>query len=565
MHMNNTPLSRHLRACLRLVLLLLCLSSGPALLAQEGKSTVVQTINGKKYYIHKVEKGQSLYGIARLYSTDVNAILAENHDAIDGLKPGQELRILHPNQPPVTTAAATGTATPAVDTLRYICHKVQKGETLYAILKKYNKTEKQLLLINPGLNANIREGQYIALAERMNRTTVAVAPKKDSLLVKSRDTLATAKPSKQSYNVGLFLPFRFNDTELINPDDYARTRMNFPSHQSISADFYLGFKNAMDSLTGKGFEVSLRLFDVDDRDSLKLVQLCRQADFKTLDLVVGPLYTSAFKIVSQHAKDLGVPVVSPTASQSKMLFNNPYVSKVNPSVFTLIDGLSEFCADSLSAGSQVLIVNDGSVKDHQYLAAFKKHYNERLLAAGKTAKDSIIEVKGLAGVKAAYSGGRRNVVVLLTGNQVYLADFITQLYVFSERKDIVLLGFSSVSEIDNLDQEYLNRLQFHFATPNCINYNDTTTTLGLVRFYQGLMNTDPSDYFFEGYDVANYYLKHLKELGPVFFLQLDKYKTEGISTRFNFVRPDAMTGFENKAVFIYRYDNYRLRKLRWRN
>ncbi|HRD38856.1 MAG TPA: LysM peptidoglycan-binding domain-containing protein, partial [Bacteroidia bacterium] len=60
--------------------------------AQE-KSTDIRTINNKKYYIHKVEKGQSLYAISKIYGTDVNVILADNDEAIDGIKPGQELKI----------------------------------------------------------------------------------------------------------------------------------------------------------------------------------------------------------------------------------------------------------------------------------------------------------------------------------------------------------------------------------------------------------------------------------------------------------------------------------------
>jgi hypothetical protein len=59
----------------------------------QAKSTDIKTINGKKYYIHKVEKGQSLYAIAKTYNMDVNSILAENDDAIDGLNAGQELKI----------------------------------------------------------------------------------------------------------------------------------------------------------------------------------------------------------------------------------------------------------------------------------------------------------------------------------------------------------------------------------------------------------------------------------------------------------------------------------------
>src|SRR4051812_20128922 len=57
------------------------------------KSDKIETIDGKKYYIHSVEKGQTLYSIAKTYSTTVDIVLANNQEAIDGLKSGDKLKI----------------------------------------------------------------------------------------------------------------------------------------------------------------------------------------------------------------------------------------------------------------------------------------------------------------------------------------------------------------------------------------------------------------------------------------------------------------------------------------
>src|ERR1035437_6497192 len=57
------------------------------------KSEKIETIDGKKFYIHPVEKGQTLYSIAKTYSTTVDIILSNNQEAIDGLKAGNKLKI----------------------------------------------------------------------------------------------------------------------------------------------------------------------------------------------------------------------------------------------------------------------------------------------------------------------------------------------------------------------------------------------------------------------------------------------------------------------------------------
>lgn len=585
------------------------------------KSNDVKTINGKKYYIHKVEKGQSLYAIAKTYGMDVNSILAENDEAIDGLKNGQELKIPFESLLPKQSSNA-------IDTNKYVYHKITKGETIYGITKKYNIDEKKLASYNPTISGGLKEGEYVIVSEKkknviikpiitntvlplaVNTDTYAVQQgetlysiskklniSQDNLLkwnpeikdgIKSgqtlrinsnknnsintevssttispvKDTIVFSKSKKNTYNIGLFLPFKIEESEAMNIDELLRSKMSFPQTQSLAIDFYTGFKKSIDSLTSKDFEVNVRLFDIDEKDSLKVESICKTSDFKTLDAIFGPLYAGIFKLVSNHAKILSIPIISPLTQQSKILYNNAFVSKVNPSQYTLIEGLADYCSDSLMTTSNIIIVNS-TIKDQPYIKSFKNRYNSALVKHNKSLKDSVVEVRGLAGVKVAFVSGKKNVIVLLTNNAVYLQDFITQLYSFSDKKDIILMGFNSVSNIDNLDQDYLNGLQFHFAAPNHIDFQDSVIRQ-LTKQYQEFYVTDPSAEYFQGFDIGTYYLSNLKSNGPNFFMNLDKYIWEGVSTGFKFYRPDIETGFENRAVYIYKYSNYKLQKLGWK-
>jgi len=587
------------------------------------KSTDVKTINGKKYYIHKVEKGQSLYAIAKIYNMDVNSILAENDEAIDGLKPGQELKI--PFESLLTKQLSN-----AIDTNKYVYHKILKGETVYAITKKYNVEEKKLASYNPTLNSGLKEGDYLIIGEKkkisstkhvasstpislvtsetytvlQSETLYGISKKlnvsQDDLLKwnpESKDgikqgqvlkvsspkalttsivlnstsnTVATSaekdtatfhKAKKTSYNIGLFLPFKLNESESIIIDDLVRAKASFPQTQSLALDFYIGFKKAVDSLVSKDFDVNINIYDTDDRDSAKIEAICRSVDFKSQDVIFGPLYSSVFKIVSKYAKVNHIPIISPVIQHNKILFDNPMVSKITPSVYTLIENLADYSLDSLS-NTRMILVN-ATTKDQAYNKSFKNQYNQGLINHKRSLKDSIVEVKGLAGVKGAYVAGKKNVVVLFTNNLVYLQDFITQLSIYADKKDILLMGFSSVANIDNLDQDYLNLLNFHFAETNHINLKDSVTRQ-LAKHYQEFYIADPSESYFEGHDVAMYYLYHLKTIGPDFFLNLDKNNWSGIFTDYKFFRPDTETGFENKATTIYKYSNYQLQKIGWK-
>jgi len=513
------------------------------------KSTNIQVINGKRYYIHKVEKNQSIYGIAKLYNVDINVLLAENDEAIDGLKNGQELKI------PVSPGALIKPV-PVYDSVKYVYHKVEKKETIYSICKQYNISDKKLSELNPEISSGIKQGQMLIVAEKKAATPVVnVVP---------RDTVVTVSRSKKAiYNIGLFLPFKLNEFDAIDPALLVQNKSAFPQLQSLSIDFYLGFKKAVDSLKEKDFDINILLYDCDDKDSLKLETTCKTSEFKSLDLIIGPLYVSGFKIVSGYAKQSSIPVVTPFTQQNKILFKNNLTSKVSPSQFTLIESLADYCVDSLKNSARFFIINDGNIKDAQYVKAFKQEFTQRLRDHHLSLVDTVEEVKGLSGFKAKYTPGVKNVAVLFSNNQVFLSDFITQLSVYcTEKKDIMLAGWQNVITYDNIDQEYLNKLSYTFPAQN--NLGSINSYSLLIKDYQQQMSSDPDNYFFQGFDIGQYYLQNLKILGPDFAYQLDKLPFEANYTRFKFYRPDESTGFENKGVYIFKYNNYQLQNTLWK-
>lgn len=79
---------------IRILLLVFLLLGSTGIYAQEKTmSKNIVTVNGKKYYMHKVAHAQSLFGISKIYGVDVNIIIAENPSAKKGIITGQELKI----------------------------------------------------------------------------------------------------------------------------------------------------------------------------------------------------------------------------------------------------------------------------------------------------------------------------------------------------------------------------------------------------------------------------------------------------------------------------------------
>ncbi|MEI6900316.1 MAG: LysM domain-containing protein, partial [Bacteroidota bacterium] len=69
------------------------------------RSTVIEKIDGKEYYIHTIKKGQTLYMISKAYGVDVNDVIRENPGVKEGIKADEKLRI--PTNRPMETPKKT--------------------------------------------------------------------------------------------------------------------------------------------------------------------------------------------------------------------------------------------------------------------------------------------------------------------------------------------------------------------------------------------------------------------------------------------------------------------------
>lgn len=496
-------------------------------------STIERVINGKKFLIHKVEKSQSLYGIAKLYSVDLNVLVIENPEAIDGIKVGQELKIPADKPKPAQLSAT--------DLEKYQTHPVVKGEPIYSICYKYGVTEARLTQLNPDVRNGLKEGAVLKIKEKgkasatTTNTTTAVVTNTVSATVKdTTPVIVINKEKKAAYNIGVFLPFRLKENESLNIDELIVNKQNFPATEQLALDFYEGLVRAADSLKSDDFAINFKIYDTGERDSLQISNHIKDDNFKKLDLIIGPIYNSSFKIVSAEAKKLQIPCVSPLTQQNKVLFESIFTSKTTPANNTLLEGLVNFCADSL--GSQyVVLVNSGVLKDQQNIKYFKQLYNEKMAAKGL--KDTITEVRGST-VKSIYKADKTNYFIVLTENEVFISDFVTHLNMFADKKEnLRIVGLRKWLSFENLDLEYLNRFGFIYPAPYFID-NENAYLKKLNVLYRQKYNTDAGDYYYYANELGLYYFNLLKSSGPAFFTSLENFPKKGTILNFDFLSPE---------------------------
>lgn len=104
---------------------------------------------------YTVQKGDSLYSIARRYNTTVNAIMDLNNLTSSALSIGQDLQIPSEGKEPSS-----------------ITYTVQKGDNLYAIANRYHTTVTAIMDLNKLKSSALSIGQTLLIPANSNRQEV---------------------------------------------------------------------------------------------------------------------------------------------------------------------------------------------------------------------------------------------------------------------------------------------------------------------------------------------------------------------------------------------------------
>ncbi len=535
------------------------------------KSQVSSVIGGVKFLMHTVEKGQTLFAIAKCYGLSLNDIVIENPEAIDGIKPGEVLKI------PIKKAKKIEQAAADPNSSNYILHKVEHGQTLYSLSKQYETSVESLTTLNPELKDGLKVGQTVKIpsSKPKKETSAASKPvlgpiekktflaadsiaKFEAAVNQSTSVTAYSGKLKAEYNIAFFLPFHASEALAIDADKIIKGDAQLPNKTTVALQFYEGALLAIDSLKKQKLNAKIFVFDIDDSDSLSIVNILKKPELKKMDLMIGPLYGSSFMPVAKFAKDHSIAIVSPFTQINKILFDNLFVCKVLPSSTMQVEQMAHFAIDSFKT-QNIIIVNNGNLKEVSFYNAFKNTANRSLLKAGYKAADSIKVVKSLGAIEGMLNSAKINVIALPSNNQSYVTEFISKLNTLKSKYKIVLFGLQTWISFDNLDFDYLNNLSLHIPSNNYIDYQNAATQ-NFIKNYREKFKTEPEMFAYQGFDITCYFLSSLQKYGSGFLGNIVENKYQGIETNFHFMQYPLDSGFENKFVYILKFQDYKLVK-----
>lgn len=132
----------------------------------------------------------------------------------------------------------------------------------------------------------------------------ASAEKKEEKKVSRRESFQ----DKNYYNVAVLLPYRIDSF-----DPASRNRSN-----QYVFDYYQGLLLAQKQLKKENIDIRLNAYDIGNAKN-SVNSLANTDDFKSADLIFGPLHPETSEEAAEYSRKTGVPVINPLSTDSKLL------------------------------------------------------------------------------------------------------------------------------------------------------------------------------------------------------------------------------------------------------
>jgi LysM repeat protein len=512
----------------------------PVAKAKATKNEVLQE-GGKTFLLHEVQKKETLFSIAKLYSIDVNELSAANAGSDLGIKKGQQLKI------PVKKLTAPVVVAPPVEvnpvpgkTAEQTIHTVAPGETLYSISKQFGVTVESIENANDGLKEGLKAGQEIFIPAKIVASSV---PGVSTNFLEINARIPTTEPfMKDSYKIGMMLPFYTNYADTMESRD--------KKFRDVAVQFYRGVMMAADSLEQKGVNAELFVYNVLDGKSM-VNEVLSKSEMKDIDLLIGPMFKEPLADASVWSVKNGVHIVCPVQQPNKVLMNAINMTKAIPGAATQWISVTQFVWDK-HKNDNVILVNSNNIDDIRQVEVFK---SEWLRLNGDSLK-RIVKISDLASIKIRdqFVAGKTNIVVVPSSDK----KVVTAVFKALGDGDIVVYGTEVWDDLDAISIAQRNKYKVHYPQTCFIDYN-APKVVQWIDHYRKKYRTEPGKYAVVGYDMMMYYGMALHQFGRDFPNHLNEVKVSYlVGSGFDYFRAAPEGGFENKFVVMVGTDNYEL-------
>ena len=566
--------------------LALTMGSAAAALGQEYQNTPVTISkdkvrhNGEVCYSHIVKERQTLYSISKAYNVSIEDIYKYNPSVKEnGLKintiliipiagevtqTNADVAVEMAAEPVVETVAKTEEAqTPVAETvsepevkpevkvepvtepededivIKRKTHTVRWFEDLDTIAEKYGVTVEALMEINGLTGRKLTKRQKLIIPTEEEAAQAQAddnALEDGETLLDASDTTAVTDtlilpemPSKKIVDLSLMLPFNASSAK---------------GSSSNNIDFYSGVLLAIYEMSQNGVSTSLDTYDIadgkikTDLDSLKnenvVIGPVSTGDLTRLfntapedKMVVSPLDQRAEKLVYEH---------------SNMFFNDTATTEI-------YTDLMAWMKEDLQEGDRAIVVTEKGARATEAVQAMMAAVDSSKIEY-KALSYSILEGRDVPESLAwlmTEDETASNRVFIASESEAFVNDVVRNLNVMIHKKyKVVLYAPGRIRNFETIEVDNFHNSNLHVSLGYYIDYDDAKVKEFLLK-YRALYNSEPTQFSFQGYDLAKYFIGLCSKYGENWTQKLESSDSKMLQSIFRFRKTEA-GGYINTGV-----------------
>lgn len=589
---------------LRFLLLFCILSMAAGMQAQEHtvkKSSDIVVIRGKSFYLHTVEAGQTLFSISKAYGVDVEELKKLNDKNDNTLSLYEVLRIPYVEPFVQIDKNFYYHKVQKGETIYSISRMFDiKPRRIFKFNDKYGQNEPLAVGAVIRLPLNEIDRTVIARLEKdastvkpEDNTSVVVKgaeenkdkqvkpeeekkvllpgepdkkagePQKDVLVVGSGDDSAQDMPpfiqdvvilGEPYVKVALMLPFYAHEYPTVSDT------LNTPVYTSLSSRseqfvyFYEGVLLAVDSLKNCGYKIDLRVYDT-EKNPDRIYPVVQELNNWKPDLIIGPVYGSVSRTVIENLENKNIPVIYPLSARSENLGQYPNFIQVNTSFPSLANKMSEWIAAQAANANVVYIDLPGNNNEE----------DKRLFAQKMRQLDNVqffewdFEGSPLADLKLLLLPDRENILILPTIREAEVSKVLPSLGVFADGYQVTVVGFPEWQTFTSVDHEAYFKLNTKIFTYSYVD-NHSQAAHDFATKFRNYFYTEPNNLAFKAYDMGLYFISLAAKYRDRTLEAIEYYRQDGEFSRFGFSRIYDGQGKENQTLYIVNFgSDYQLK------
>ena len=363
----------------------------------------------------------------------------------------------------------------------YVKHIVKAGESLKSIAKLH-KVKTADIIDNNEIEKRLYYKQLLYIPIFYNQQE-SKNNSSDLSIQKQIENFSEPKDTSV-LNIALVMPYFLvkNDTMFNDFKDVTAIHNIYYRGSDVALSFHVGVELALDSLRKQGKNICLHTFDT-NKDTLKVHQIVNSNALENMDIIIGPLYSSNFRILCEkYGDDTTKILISPLSKNTKNVKKYKSVYQLFPSFQVQQKIIMDYVL-KYHKQDRVIVLNG---KGYEGKSAYIKHL---FIQQEKEVETFTIEYTKVDSIRKIFT--EKQVVIIPSENKAFVSKMLGAIGGMDSTSFV--FGLYDWKKYDNLDIHNLMFLDVKFPDPNYYS-NTNNHDISFLNFFEKKYNTNQTKY-----------------------------------------------------------------------